>query len=82
MKAIRMTATWCAPCSALKKALDQREINIEAIDIDENTEMATKYSIRSIPTILIVDELGTELQRFTGANLNQTQYDQLKLLSV
>lgn len=82
MKAIRMTATWCAPCTALKKTLDQREINIEAVDIDANTEMATKYSIRSIPTILIVDDLGTELERFTGANLTQAQFDRLKELSV
>lgn len=82
MKAVRMTASWCAPCSGLKKQLEQRGINIEAIDIDDNTEVAVKYGIRGVPTILFLDEAGAECApRIVGAQLSEAQFDTLAQLS-
>jgi len=38
---------------------------IEEVDIDNNVDMAQKYNIRSVPTMIIVDG-ETEVKRRTG----------------
>jgi len=39
--------------------------NIQFIDVDENNELASKYGIRSVPTV-VVEEGGVEVDRFVG----------------
>ena len=52
-------ATWCAPCRAIAPALEElatqykSQVKIAKLDIDENQEVASKYGIRSIPTLLV-----------------------------
>lgn len=82
MKAVRMTASWCRPCKSLARTLVQQGINIEAVDIDENTEMAVKYNIRGVPTILILEDDGTEVDRYVGSMPNEAQFAKLKELSL
>ena len=38
---------------------------IEVIDIDVDTELALDYGIRSVPTLIILDE-NVEVKRMTG----------------
>ena len=51
-------AEWCAPCKAIAPILDELAVEfnekllIGKINLDENQDLAMKYSIRSIPTIL------------------------------
>ena len=68
MKAIKVYADWCAPCKVLTKTLSEMENlpEIENVNIDGNIALATRYSVRSVPTILIVDDDGNELKRITG----------------
>jgi thioredoxin 1 len=54
--------TWCGPCQALmpilkdvKKELGDA-IKIVKIDIDKNQELATKYQVRSVPTMILFKE--------------------------
>lgn len=54
--------TWCGPCQALMPILkDVKDevgdaVKIVKIDIDKNNELAVKYQVRSVPTmILFVD---------------------------
>ena len=57
-KVIRFTATWCGPCKALKTVLDQIETNIpiEVVDIDEQPDLATEFGIRSVPTLVMMED--------------------------
>lgn len=50
-------APWCGPCRTqlpiLEKFASQNEdVQVVKVNVDENSELAQKYSIRSIPTIL------------------------------
>lgn len=60
MKLIKVFATWCQPCTALSAVL--HGINhplvqsMESLDIDKNPEFASDFGIRSLPTLLLIDE--------------------------
>lgn len=69
---IRLTATWCQPCKQLAKTINEVEdkldhLDYKVVDLDEDKTVAVKYNVRSIPTLLILDESGAELGRKTGA---------------
>ncbi|MEC8333002.1 MAG: thioredoxin [Verrucomicrobiota bacterium] len=52
-------APWCGPCKAITPILNELAqelgdaVKICKVNIDNNSELATKYEIRAIPTILI-----------------------------
>lgn len=64
---LRFTASWCQPCKALAKQLEEIDTNlpIEVIDIDDNQGLALEYGIRSVPTLVMMDE-NVEVKRRTG----------------
>jgi thioredoxin 1 len=50
-------ASWCGPCRVQLPILEtfaskNEDIQVVKINVDENSELAQKYGIRSIPTIL------------------------------
>ena len=69
-KAIRFTANWCAPCKAYGPIFDKVLENNDdwesvVVNVDEDSEMASQYSVRGIPmTILEVD--GNIVEKKTG----------------
>jgi thioredoxin 1 len=64
---IRFTASWCSPCKALAKNLEEANIGlpIEVIDIDIHSDVAQEYGIRSVP-VLILKEENVESKRLVG----------------
>lgn len=52
-------ATWCAPCKMMAPILKQvksslgDQVRILKIDVDKNRELATKYQIRGVPTLMV-----------------------------
>ena len=55
-------ATWCAPCRmvapVIEKIADQysTKINVAKVDVDEQQELAIRYGIQSIPTVILFKE--------------------------
>mgnify|MGYP001230469271 FL=1 len=55
-------ATWCGPCKMMSPLLEQvasemgDDTKIIKVDIDKNHDAATKYGIRSVPTLLLFKE--------------------------
>lgn len=66
-KVLRFTASWCQPCKAMAKLMEDVETNlpIEVIDIDEQSELAVDYGIRSVPTLVMIEE-NVEVKRMVG----------------
>jgi len=64
---LRFTASWCEPCKLLSMNLEKAniELPIEVVDIDVHDELAKEYGIRSVPTLLMLDE-NIEVKRMVG----------------
>jgi len=63
-------APWCMPCLALEPVIKEvekklPEIAFGKLNVDENVELARKYGIMSIPTIIIFVN-GMEVDRIIG----------------
>ncbi len=64
-------ATWCGPCQMLLPVLNQVKDNlgeriiILKIDVDKNQELAAKYQVRGVPTMMLYQE-GKQLWRQSG----------------
>ncbi len=51
-------ATWCGPCKMLSPVLEEvaeenPDINILKIDVDEVSELAVRYGVQAIPTLML-----------------------------
>lgn len=68
MKYLYFSAPWCGPCKMFGPVMEQisQEIPVEKINVDENTELAMQYSVRSVPTVILVDNTGKEYTRHVG----------------
>jgi len=66
-KILRFTASWCQPCKGLAMNLESAELAlpIEVIDIDVHDDVAIEYGIRSVPTLVMVED-GNVLKRSSG----------------
>ena len=64
-------APWCGPCKALNPILEKVEaqvgdkVKIVKVNIDESPEVASKYSIMSIPTMLFFKD-GSVMDQLVG----------------
>ena len=64
-------APWCGPCRAIAPVLEElatemgSKVRICKVNVDENQEIAAKYSIRAIPTILLFKD-GAMVEQVVG----------------
>jgi thioredoxin 1 len=63
------TAAWCGPCKMFKPVVQQVSaetgVRIDYIDVDQQQDMAQRYGINSVPTI-IVENNGNVVYRSSG----------------
>jgi thioredoxin-like negative regulator of GroEL len=72
---LRFTASWCGPCKSMAMNLETANLGfpIEVVDIDVHPDVAQEYGIRSVPTLVLMDE-NTEIKRLIGSRtVNQLQ---------
>jgi thioredoxin 1 len=76
MKIKKFYAEWCGPCKGLSMVIagagDKITIPVENINIDEEIMESVQYDVRSVPTMVLVDENGKEIKRQVGM-VNETQ---------
>lgn len=65
-------AEWCTPCKAIMPRIEKLaeekkdKIKVCKFNIDEGTDIPSKYRIQSIPTLIILQD-GKEIARKVGA---------------
>jgi len=71
-------AEWCSPCRMLTPTFEKlaekygNEITFAKVNVDELPDLAGKYAIRSIPTLLLLRQ-GNVLEQVVGTR----SYDEL-----
>ena len=76
-------ATWCGPCKMMSPIIDEiakevgNDVKVGKVDVDENQELAIKYDVMSIPTIIIVKN-GKVEKTFVGLRDKEEILKELK----
>lgn len=70
MKVLKFYADWCGPCKALtqviKTAGDKITVPVESVNIDENLMLSQQFQVRSVPTMVLVDDSENVIRRQVG----------------
>ena len=75
-------APWCGPCRVISPVLDQLaaesqgRYRIAKLNVDENPQIASRYHIASIPTLLIFKD-GQAVDRLVGVQPKQAIAERL-----
>lgn len=77
-KVLKLSAPWCSPCKQMDSQLARLQMVVEHVDIDVDKNLGKLYAIRSIPTLIKLDDAGIEIGRLIGA---QTDAKLLEFLS-
>lgn len=70
-------ATWCGPCKQMEPIINElisefgNQIFIEKVDVEINDDLAKKYSIRNIPTLVFLKD-GNVVEKLVGSQKKQT----------
>lgn len=61
------TASWCGPCRQLGPIMNEvaNEVPVRKVDVDNEPDVAQQYGVRSVPTIVLVEN-GNEKERLVG----------------
>jgi thioredoxin 1 len=67
-------APWCGPCKMLGPIIDDlsrenegKDVTVAKINVEENQQLAIKYGVRGIPTVIILKD-GEEQTRKVGVS--------------
>lgn len=67
-KVLFFTASWCGGCQMFKPIMQELAVeghNIQFIDVDNNSQLASEFMIRSIPAVVVLQG-DNEITRFSG----------------
>ena len=66
-------ATWCGPCKMIAPAISKiaeeykGKVKVGKVNVDEENELAMKYQIQNIPTLILFKE-GEPIKTLIGLN--------------
>lgn len=75
-------APWCGPCKMVAPTLNEiaeteEDIIIGKVNVDNNQELAKKYKVRNIPTMVIFKN-GVEVGRIVGVKTKKAILSQVR----
>lgn len=76
-------ATWCGPCRMLSPVLEEvleeskGEFDIVKVDVDESYDLAKKFGVMSVPTMIIFQE-GIETGKMIGYRQKDDILEEIK----
>ena len=80
---VDLWAEWCGPCKMIAPVLDEissenpDKIKIVKLNVDENPDLARRFEVMSIPTLIVFKD-GEVAKRLVGAKNKAGLLDDLK----
>lgn len=77
-------AEWCGPCKMIVPTFNEiadeykGKVRVAKLNVDESRQTAAKFSIRSIPTVIIFKN-GKEVKRLVGVKSKSAYLKELNL---
>ncbi len=77
-------ASWCGPCKKVAPLLDRSarelagKVKFLKVNVDNFADLSSKYNIRAMPTVLVLNSSGAELQRKVGGDQIEDLLKELK----
>ena len=65
-------ATWCGPCKKVSPLLDHSAVRLAGkvkflkVNVDKLSDLSSSYNVKSMPTVVLFDAQGAELERKVG----------------
>ena len=68
MKVYKFYSDSCGPCKVLEKNLQLAGIEHESVDVQsiKGYDVVAKYKVRTVPTLILVDNEGNVVKRHNG----------------
>lgn len=71
MRILKLEKTGCNPCEMVQNFLDSKNVKVERVNVFDEPEVAARFEIASVPTIILLDNKGEEVQRSIGFKPNE-----------
>lgn len=65
-------AAWCGPCRAMAPVIQQMadewadDLAVVVVDIEDDPDAPFEWSVKAVPTLILISEDGSELARLMG----------------
>ena len=69
-KLIKFEKNDCNPCAMVSELLEKNGVSYERINAFDNPEMAMKFRVRTVPTVILVDG-EEEIKRTMGFKIEE-----------
>lgn len=69
MRFLDFSAPWCGQCKVQASKLKTtpiENVKVEEINCEEQEDLASKYGVRNLPTMILVDDEGNEIKKWVG----------------
>ena len=76
MKYLKFEAGWCGACKMVQPQLNKvvaEGIPVEKINAEHSAELVTRYNVRNLPTVILVDNSGKEYWRTSGSKMKSAE---------
>lgn len=69
-KILKFAAPWCEPCKAMAQILEEMDlggVEVEEINVDAHKELAAKWRVRGVPTLIYLKDGTTPVKVLVGS---------------
>lgn len=71
MRIIKFEKNDCNPCKTVSELLNKKGVTYESINAFDQPMIAGKYKVRSVPTIIVLDDNDKEIHRIIGLKVEE-----------
>ena len=69
-KLVKFEKNDCNPCAMVSDLLDKKGVEYERINAFDNPEMAMKFKVRTVPTVILMEN-DAEVKRVMGFKMEE-----------